>query len=62
MSNKLSSYHVMKNRFENYNWGNKTKAEGCAWDAAESRSDMGEWKYEAQDFNPPTEQGSSDTI
>lgn len=52
----------MKNRFENYNWGNKTKAEGCAWDAAESRSDMGEWKYEAQDFNPPTEQGSSDTI
>lgn len=52
----------MKNRFENYNWGSKTKAEGGAWDAAESRSDMGEWKYEAQDFNPPTEQGSSDTI
>lgn len=37
---------------ENYNCDNKTKAEGCAWDAAGSRSDMGEWKYEAQDFNP----------
>lgn len=36
---------------ENYNCDNKTKAEGCAWDAAGSRSDMGEWKYEAQDFN-----------